>query len=343
MKIKRNYLLSFLLTTVVIATIFFAWSCAKEEPVEFPALTTLSVTEITSSSAKSGGNIIYNGGAEVNSRGLVWDTAANPSLEQHAGLTFDGSGTGLFTSYLSILIPRTTYYIRAYAINSAGTAYGNQINFTTLEQTGKTFTDPRDGNVYQMVTIGKQVWMAENLKYLPSVIGPGTGSQTIPYHYVYGYDGTSVTDAKTTANYQTYGVLYNWPAAFHACPPGWHLPTDAEWKALEMELGMSLAQADATGWRGTDEGGRLKETGTKHWVSPNTSATNESGFSALPGGSRMTFEAFRNAGYYSYWWGASEFSNTYVWNRYLLYNASTVYRGYYLKDYGFSVRCIRNY
>lgn len=92
-----------------------------------------------------------------------------------------------------------------------------------------TFTDSRDGKVYNIVTIGKQFWMAENLAYLPSVVDPGTGSYTEPYYSVYGYNGTDVAAAKATENYQTYGVLYNWPAAMTACPEGWHLPSDAEW------------------------------------------------------------------------------------------------------------------
>ncbi len=105
-----------------------------------------------------------------------------------------------------------------------------------------TFTDSRDGNVYKFVKIGTQTWMAENLAYLPSVVGSATGSETTPYYYVYGYDGTSVTAAKATSNYTTYGVLYNWPAAMGGfsssssnpsgvqgvCPAGWHLPSEAE-------------------------------------------------------------------------------------------------------------------
>ncbi len=124
------------------------------------------------------------------------------------------------------------------------------------------FTDSRDGTHYNAVKIGNQVWMAENLKYLPSVVGPGTGSQTTPYYYVYGYDSTVVADAKATSNYTTYGVLYNWPAAMNeatssssnpsgvqgACPTGWHLPSDAEWTELTDYLGGTSVA-----------GGKLKE------------------------------------------------------------------------------------
>ncbi|MDD3945945.1 MAG: FISUMP domain-containing protein [Bacteroidales bacterium] len=212
----------------------------------------------------------------------------------------------------------------------------------TPQDAPNTFTDSRDGKVYKTVTIGEQVWMAENLAYLPSVVGPATESYTDPYYYVYGYDGTSVATAKATTNYQTYGVLYNWPAALSACPPGWHLPSDAEWKQLEMYLGITSAQADATGWRGTAEGGKLKEEGTTHWDSPNTGATNSSGFTALPGGYRLLYGTFITIGISGTWWSSTESHTNYAWYRYLTYDSSSVYRNANIKGNGFSVRCLRD-
>ncbi|HPX80220.1 MAG TPA: FISUMP domain-containing protein, partial [Bacteroidales bacterium] len=194
------------------------------------------------------------------------------------------------------------------------------------QEAPNTFTDSRDGKVYKTVTIGEQVWMAENLAYLPSVVGPATESYTDPYYYVYGYDGTSVATAKATTNYQTYGVLYNWPAALSACPPGWHLPSDAEWKQLEMYLGITSAQADATGWRGTAEGGKLKEEGTTHWDSPNTGATNSSGFTALPGGYRSNPGTFDYIGNGVKWWSSPQSHTLSAWGRSLYYNNGHVSR-----------------
>src|SRR5690554_6744787 len=117
----------------------------------------------------------------------------------------------------------------------------------------EAFTDPRDGNVYKIITIGDQVWMAENLAYLPSVnmVADGSEDAAGSYYYVYGYDGTNVADAKATGNYATYDVLYNWTAAMNACPDGWHLPSDAEWTELTDYLGGASVA-----------GGKLKETGT---------------------------------------------------------------------------------
>jgi uncharacterized protein (TIGR02145 family) len=217
------------------------------------------------------------------------------------------------------------------------------------------FTDTRDNNHYKVVKIGNQIWMAENLKYLPSVIGPAIGSETDQYYYVYDYDGIDVAAAKATDNYKTYGVLYNWTAAMNGaassgvnpsgvqgvCPCGWHLPSDAEWKQLEMHLGLTEDEANADGWRGTDEGGKLKDTTTTHWNSPNEGATNESGFTALPGGVRVNV-GFANIGVTSVWWTATEYSGTSAWHRYVNYNGSEVIRSNHTKSAGYSVRCVRD-
>ena len=173
--------------------------------------------------------------------------------------------------------------------------------------------------------------MVENLKYLPSVVGPATDSRKTAYYYVYGYDGTSVGAAKATANYTTYGVLYNWPAAMNACPTGWHLPSDAEWTEL----------TDYLGGEGV-AGGKLKEIGTTHWNTPNTDATNETGFTALPGGYRRTNGTFVNVGNHGYWWSATENVIDNAWYRIVSYEYSRVGRYGTIKELGFSVRCLRD-
>jgi uncharacterized protein (TIGR02145 family) len=191
--------------------------------------------------------------------------------------------------------------------------------------------DTRDGNEYETVQIGNQCWMKENLKWLPNVSPSNNGSNTSAHYYVYGYQGSSVSAAKATANYQTYGVLYNWPAALKACPQGWHLPSDSEWTVLYDHLG-----------GGSVAGGKMKTTGTTHWRSPNTGATNSSGFSGLPGGSRSSDGSFGSLGYYGYWWSSTEYSSTSAWSRYLYYYPANAYRYYYYKELGFSVRCVRD-
>ncbi|MGI6478190.1 MAG: FISUMP domain-containing protein [Salinivirgaceae bacterium] len=219
-----------------------------------------------------------------------------------------------------------------------------------------TFIDSRDNTIYRWLKIGNQVWMAENLKYLPSVVTPGTGSRTVPYYYVYGYDGTNVTAAKATTNYATYGVLYNWTAAMNGaessnsnpsavqgvCPSGWHLPSDVEWKQLEMSVGMTEDQANSSGWRGTNEGGKLKEVGTAHWTDPNEGATDEFGFTALPAGYRHNYGYCINIGYHGRWWSATDKDEVNSWARNLEHNNSQVFRFYYDKELGFPVRCVKD-
>jgi uncharacterized protein (TIGR02145 family) len=209
------------------------------------------------------------------------------------------------------------------------------------------FTDPRDGNHYNVVKIGNQLWMSENLKYLPSVTGPGTGSEITPYYYVYDYNGTDVSAAKATANYNTYGVLYNWPAAMAGsssstanpsgvqgvCPAGWHLPSDAEWTQLTNYLGGESVA-----------GGKLKETGTTHWNSPNSGATNEVGFTALPGGQYESdqSEKFIYNRVYGFWWSTTEYNATTAWDRDVYSEFGRAYKYKYAKQIGLSVRCVRD-
>ncbi len=220
------------------------------------------------------------------------------------------------------------------------------------------FTDERDDNHYNAVKIGNQVWMAENLKYLPEVSPSSDGSETEAYYYVYGYNGTDVSAVKATTNYQTYGVLYNWTAAMAGenssnatpsgvqgvCPVGWHLPSDAEWKELEMALGMSQADAYATGWRGTDQGSQL--AGNADLWADGALETNpafgSSGFTALPGGFRYLDDSFDNVGGGGIWWSATQNNSSYAWCRYLNYSNSNVFRFSYDKSSGFSVRCVRD-
>jgi len=136
-----------------------------------------------------------------------------------------------------------------------------------------TFTDPRDGHVYKWVKIGKQIWMAENLSYLPIISASKQNSITESCCYVYNYCGKDISEAKANLNYKTYGVLYNWISANRDCPKGWHLPTKKEWKISINSLGSEDVAR-----------GKLKETGTSHWSSPNTGAIYSTGFIALPGG-----------------------------------------------------------
>ncbi|MCP4091298.1 MAG: hypothetical protein GY746_16130, partial [Gammaproteobacteria bacterium] len=233
---------------------------------------------------------------------------------------------------------------------------------------GKELIDYRDERSYATVKIGNQCWMAENLAYLPQVDNVAAGSEDSPgsYYYVYGYtpnganEAEEVANAKLNANYTTYGVLYNWQAAMAGsgsstsvqsgvqgiCPNGWHLPSDEEWKMLEGEVdskyGYPDPEWDGSAYRGKDAGGNLKETGTSHWNSQNTGATNSSGFTALPGGYRYDPGHFSSIGYYALYWSSTEHGTHYAWYRRLTYSSSDVYRNDRSKNCGFSVRCTKD-
>jgi uncharacterized protein (TIGR02145 family) len=299
--------------------------------IVLPTVATGQVLNITTTTATCAGNVTGDGGAAVTARGVCWSTTQNPTTANSK--TTDGTGLGTYTSNITGLSPNTSYYVRAYATNSEGTAYGEQKLFTTLSDTPidyGSYTDSRDGKVYKTVTIGEQVWMAENLAYLPSVVGPATGSNEDPYYYVYDYNGTDVDVAKATTHYQTYGVLYNWTAAQTACPEGWHLPGDDEWTTLTGYLGGTSVA-----------GSKMKEAGTSHWDSPNEGATNSSGFTALAGGNRQS-SLFIFVGNLGTWWSSTEYGTTTAWYRGLNYNLSSVNRYYGSREYGYSVRCIQN-
>ena len=192
----------------------------------------------------------------------------------------------------------------------------------------------KDGKNYKTVTIGAQTWMAENLAYLPSVNTTSEYSYTASQYYVYDYNGNSTSSAKVSNNYKTYGVLYNWPAALSACPTGWHLPSDAEWTALSTYLGgKSVA------------GGNLKTT--TGWKSPNTGATNETGFSALPGGEYFNGFlgfSFYGSGDYGNWWSNTTYAyeELLAWHGALFSSSSGLGRGDHDKSNGYSVRCIKD-
>lgn len=256
------------------------------------------------------------------------------------------------------------------------------ISFTMLPvvETG-TFTDSRDEQDYTWVRIGDQVWMAENLRYLPAVMGPDMGSEKDPHYYVYGYDGTDVNASIETDNYRHYGVLYNWPAAMAgassshsnpsgvqgACPPGWHMPSHDEWTQLEQEVCNQIGNSDCAnqfpyddttvGWRGTNEGNALKscrqegsplagECNTSdhpRWDANDTHyGTDIYGFSALPGGGRNAIGNFFYLGINADWWSATAYSSTSAWFRYIGHNRGTADRNDSNKAVGFSIRCLKD-
>lgn len=292
---------------------------------------TSPITNITQTTATGGGNLKSDNGFPVTSKGICWSTSANPTIANNK--TSDGSGIGVFESNLTNLTANTLYYVRAYATNNQGkTFYGNLVSFTTQQQGGQTVTD-FDGNVYNLVTIGTQVWLVENLKTTHYSNGDPVPNLTKNADWSETNDGAWCDNNNNGNNGQIYGHLYNWRAAAdprNLCPNGWHVPSDAEWTVLD----------DFLLWH---VGGKMKEAGTAHWVSPNTGATNESGFTALPAGSRTYGGLFNEPGYAAEFWSSTISPDpTYAYIRSLLYDDDFMYSNEVWIEAGFSVRCLKN-
>ncbi|RPH33344.1 MAG: hypothetical protein EHM93_05180 [Bacteroidales bacterium] len=313
--------------------------------LKLPTLTTSAVSSISQVSATCGGIITSDGGATIIARGICWSTNQNPTNLDYT--TTDGAGNGIFISNLTILTANTTYYVRAYATNSVGIAFGNQISFTTTAIPNCGTVTDIDGNVYNTVTIGTQCWMRENLK--TTKYRNGDPIQKVQNILVSNQWSILTSGAyfNSDNNYTNiYGNLYNWYAVNdvrNIAPVGWHVATDADWTTLTDYLGgLGIA------------GGKLKESGTIHWDSPNIGgtnnigvkigATNESGFTALPGSSIDRDGVDYAVGYLGQWW-TSTVGGTGTWGpwtRSMKHDIGYVFREGRDERNGFSVRCVKD-
>ena len=199
-----------------------------------------------------------------------------------------------------------------------------------------TFTDKRDGHVYKWVKIGEQIWMAENLAYVPYVCAPDSQCGI----WVYDYYG----EGSFYENYTTYGCLYDWETAQTACPEGWHLPSDEEWMEMERFLGMEEDELfkEYVFSRGEDAnvGGKLKETGTFLWKEPNLGATNETGFGALPAGD--SFGQYVDLHESACFWTISAINTENAYSRIFHYEYKGCFRYPWNKSNGLSIRCVKD-
>ena len=261
-----------------------------------PELNTIEAANVTDTSAMIMGEIISNGGAAIIVSGVCWSTSPGPT-DKLVTKTINGASSGQYMSIITGLTASTTYYARAYATNVNGTGYGNEITFTTAAA-GSVALD-FDGNVYNTVVIGTQTWLASNLK--TTHLNDGTPIANVTADAAWMSLGTPGyawynNDAVTNADY---GILYNWSTVNTGilCPTGWHVPSDADWTTLTTLLGGSFGA-----------GSKLKETGTTHWLPPNSDATNEVGFTALPGGLRNYMGPFNGIGDSGNFWTSTRIS-----------------------------------
>lgn len=282
-----------------------------------PAVTTAIVSDIYTTTATCGGEVTFDGNTTATLRGVCWGISVNPVIS--GSHTTDGNGEGTFVSNLTGLSEGTLYYVRAYATNDAGTTYGSETSFTTS-------VADADGNIYTTRIIGTQMWMVENLKSTRY-------NDDTPITYHTGFQSTSPEYAwyNNDISYKTpYGALYNWYAinTGKLCPTGWHVPADAEVVTLVTYAGgYSVA------------GGKLKEVGLTHWVTPNLGATDEYGFTALPGGGTQLYASgFISLGTGGIYWTSTRSIANIVQN-----STENVIRGVGYNDYvKNSVRCIKN-
>jgi uncharacterized protein (TIGR02145 family) len=327
----------------MIMAVIFILSCKKNENVRPPEVITKVVSEILYKTATAGGAVTDDGGASSVIKGVCWGVNTDPTIDD--SLTIDGTGFGEYVSYISGLKPGKTYYYRAYAANKAGTAYGEQFSFKT-HMVGVNFNSSLtygimtdiDGHSYKTIPIGSQVWMAQNLRTtklkdgteIPLVTGRSSWSnQSNPAFCWFDNDEAFYGEI--------YGAYYNWFAVNTGklCPTGWHVPSDAESQLLVDFLG-GINTA----------GAKLKEVGVNNWVFPNKTATNSSGFTALPAGIRGSIDGlFGGPGAFGGWWTTKELTPSPLssaWCYWIHGDTAAVTRSEIYKMDGFPVRCIKD-
>lgn len=324
----------------------------------FPSIFTMAASNIQINTATAGGNIITSGGAEVTARGICWSTNPYPGLSDPHSV--NGTGTGIFTGNLVNLQPLTQYYVRAYATNIAGTAYGDQKVFITGNTPGGVPcpgipTVSYGGMTYHTVQIGSQCWLQENLNIGTRIEG------------YYSQLNNGIIEKYCPENLESnctlYGGLYQWGEVVQylngasnitdwdpvpsqpvtgLCPSGWHIPTDAEWCTLAKTLDNTFDcnETDSNPWK---IAGMLREAGTARWNYPNPGATNSSGFTAVGAGMRYVSTEIINLGYEAEFWTSTTApeNNTEIW--YMLYWYDKLIHGPFgYRPLGLSVRCIKD-
>lgn len=366
--------------------LFILTGCKKDEEIEkgkiqLPVVETLEIKDVSVSSVRSGLQIIDDGGDTSVIGGIVCDISGLPTVDNYLEISIDTLNIGMYECLINDLLPNNSYFIRAYATNREGTAYGDILSCKTLKthhsyiQFGEGVTDI-DDNYYKSVIIGDQEWMAENLKttrYQNGTTIEYPGADYIAWQN--NISGAYAWFANEIEWKDSYGALYNWHAVSNSnglCPVGWHVPSHDEWTQLEQYVCNKLGNANCEiefpydnstmCFCGTDEGYALRScrqstspykgdcTTTEHpfWPCPFCSetayGTDEFGFSAFPGESRVPagwFEVFFYDSF-GYWWTSTQTDTTYAFCRHLNCGSGPILRTTEYKTTGFSVRCVKD-
>jgi uncharacterized protein (TIGR02145 family) len=298
----------------------------------------ITVTAVAQRSDGSGFVDVY---FNLSGPGSTYNIAMQASFD--GGSTYSSIPPASLSGDIASIPPGSNKHIVWDGLGSFPNMFSTQarLELTATEVTGggtpcpgmPTFTDPRDGQTYNTVQIGSQCWMKENLNYTTA---------------------SSWCYANNTANCNNYGRLYTWQAALTACPPGWHLPSDAEWTQLTKYMAaQGFPNSSVTNGAGnalkscrqvnSPLGGDCNTSVHPRWHSHSTHhGFDEFGFSAFPGGSRSTNGTFNGIGGIGYWWSSTEFSSTGAWGRFMLHYYGFVDRYSLNKGGGFSVRCLRD-
>jgi uncharacterized protein (TIGR02145 family) len=340
MKLLKHPVYTLVLFVVLI---FLSGGCHKDND-SIPELLTVDASDFTYQSASCGGNITSDGGAKVLKRGVCWSTEQNPDTT-NIKLADTTGGAGNFKLSLTNLPANTTIYVRAYAINNQGISYGNEISFILWLNSQQEPVTDFDNNSYSTVKIGNQIWMTENLKVTHYRNGdpvPNITLQSDP-QWLSTISGAYCSYEDNSENSQIYGYLYNGYAVTDSrnlCPAGWHIPAQKEWETLVAYLDNYY-----------NAGNLLKSLA--YWDNLNVQTSNMSGFSALPGGSRLhpmpdrTYTIFYGLKSHSYFWSKDEYHTLYypdgMWYIQMMNTTNwAMIDNNITKKCGLSIRCIKD-
>lgn len=304
-----------------------------------PSLITSEVSNITLSTAISGGNISSDGGSPILEKGVCWNSVPNPTISDNKAI--NGSGVGTYSINMNGLSPNSTYYLRAYATNALGTSYGNELNLKTFA------VIDADGNGYYSVNLGTQTWMTENLRTTKFNNGDPIGTTTsnitneIAPIYQWNYD----KDPSLTT---IYGRYYTWYAAIDdrkICPTGWHLPTINEFGNMAVYLGnqgfgfegnnnyIAKSLASTSGWRESSNPGA---------PGYDQKTNNRSGFTATPGGSYHSDNSYGSETMMSAFWTSLSKDDQYGFTQQIGNNYLYLFLSIANKKDGIPIRCVKD-